>query len=101
LLVDGVATAVVTKNQFLEWLGKRRASGETLASIGQSLGASGATASLWLAGKRNPSPMALTLAGHLMRQPIEMATGLPEPQEPLSGVRMHQSRSSIAAMEAI
>ena len=92
---------MVTKNQFLEWLRKRRASGETLASIGQSLGASGVSVTLWLRGKGNPSPMALTLAEHLMRQPIEMAPGLPEPQEPLASARTHLSRSSVAAMEAI
>jgi transcriptional regulator with XRE-family HTH domain len=68
---------VVTKNQFLEWLQARRAAGETLTAIGESLGASGVSASLWLSGKRNPSPMALTLAEHLMRQPVEMAPGLP------------------------
>ena len=78
---------MLTRPQFMEWLRKRRAAGETLASIGQSLGASGVSVTLWLGGKRNPSPMALTLAEHLMRQPIEMASGLPEPRESFPSAR--------------
>lgn len=32
---------------------------------------------LWLSGKRNPSRMALMLAGELRQAPIEMVPGLP------------------------
>jgi transcriptional regulator with XRE-family HTH domain len=76
---------VVTKGQFLEWLRKRRAAGETTAAIGDSLGVSGTSVTFWLQNRRNPSSMVLTLAEHLFVSPVELPAGLPEPQESFSG----------------
>ena len=91
---------MLSRSQFAAWLQARRDAGETLATIGESFGVSHVTVAHWLSGKRNPSSMALMLAGELCRAPLELATGLPGPQEPLAGARTHLSRSSVAAMEA-
>ncbi len=68
---------MVTRSQFAAWLQARRDAGETLVAIGDSFGVSHVTVGQWLSGKRNPSRMALVLAGELGRAPFEMAPGLP------------------------
>ena len=78
-----------TRSQFAAWLQARRDAGETLKAIGARFGVSHVTVTHWLSGKRNPSPMALALAGELCRAPVEMAAGLPSPQESFSGVCAH------------
>jgi hypothetical protein len=69
----------MTRPQFLAYLQARRDAGETLGVIGKSLAVSHVTVTLWLSGKRNPSPMTLMLAGELSRAPLELASGLPSP----------------------
>jgi DNA-binding transcriptional regulator YiaG len=54
------------KIQFVAWLEARRRR-ESLAAIGQDLGVSQVTVSLWLQGKRKPSRMALRLGEVLER----------------------------------
>jgi hypothetical protein len=68
---------MLTRSQFAAWLQARRDAGETLTAIGESFGVSHVAVAHWLSGKRNPSPMALLLAGELCRRPMEMAPGLP------------------------
>jgi transcriptional regulator with XRE-family HTH domain len=80
---------MLTRSQFAAWLQARRDAGEPLAAIGDSFGVSHVTVNYWLSGKRNPSRMTLVLAGELGRAPIEMAAGLPAPQEPFSGASTH------------
>lgn len=86
-----------TRPQFAAWLQARRDAGETMAVIGKSLGVSRVTVTLWLSGKRNPSSTALMLAGELCRGPMEMASGLPSPQESSSGACTHLRASRTAA----
>jgi transcriptional regulator with XRE-family HTH domain len=76
---------MLTHSQFAAWLQARRDAGETLAAIGERFGVSHVTVAHWLSGKRNPSRMTLVLAGELGRAPMEMAAGLPSPQEPFPG----------------
>lgn len=57
-----------TRFQFLMWLQSRRSAGESLASIAAAFGVSAVTVKLWLDGKRNPSRMALVLAGMLAQR---------------------------------
>ncbi len=57
-----------TRIQFVAWLQSRRSAGESLASIAVGFGVSPVTVKLWLDGKRNPSRMALVLAGLLARR---------------------------------
>jgi hypothetical protein len=54
-----------TRSEFVTWLESRRSAGESLASIARGFGVSAVTVMLWLDGKRNPSRMALVLAGLL------------------------------------
>ncbi len=54
-----------TPSQFVTQLQSRRSAGESLASIARGFGVSPVTVKLWLDGKRNPSRMALVLAGLL------------------------------------
>jgi transcriptional regulator with XRE-family HTH domain len=91
---------MLTRSQFAAWLQSRRDAGETLSAIGARFGVSHVTVTHWLSGKRNPSKTVLVLAGELSRTLLDMAPGLPGPQEPLAGARTHLSRSSVAAMEA-
>jgi DNA-binding transcriptional regulator YiaG len=57
-----------TRIQFVAWLQSRRSAGDSLASIAAGFGVSTVTVKLWLDGKRNPSRMALVLAGLLARR---------------------------------
>ena len=57
-----------TRSQFVTWLESRRSAGESLASIAGGFGVSAVTVKLWLDGKRNPSRMALVLAGLLAQR---------------------------------
>jgi hypothetical protein len=57
-----------TRSQFVMWLQSRRSAGESLASIARGFGVSAVTVKLWLDGKRNPSRMALVLAGLLAQR---------------------------------
>ena len=66
---------MLTRSEFVTWLAARRAAGEPLAVIGSSMGVSHQAVRKWLAG-REPSQMALMLAEHLCRAPLEMAPGL-------------------------
>ena len=75
---------MLTRSQFAAWLQARRDAGETLAVIGARFGVSHVTVIYWLSGKRNPSRMAPALADELCRAPVEMAPGLPSPQESFS-----------------
>jgi transcriptional regulator with XRE-family HTH domain len=88
---------MLTPSQFAAWLRARRDADETLKAIGARFGVSHVTVAHWLSGKRNPSRMTLVLAGELCRAPVEMATGLPSPQESFSGARVHLRGSRSAA----
>lgn len=57
-----------TRSEFVTWLHSRRSAGEALATIADSFGVSAVTVKLWLDGKRNPSRMALVLAGLLAQR---------------------------------
>lgn len=72
---------MLTPPQFAAWLQARRDTGETLAAIGDSFGVSHVAVLHWLSGRRTPSRTVLVLAGERRRAPIEMASGLPEPEE--------------------
>jgi transcriptional regulator with XRE-family HTH domain len=78
---------MLTRSQFATWLRARRDAGETLAAIGNRFGVSHVTVTHWLSGHRNPSRMALALAGELCRAPMEMAAGLPTSPELLKCLR--------------
>jgi hypothetical protein len=55
------------RSQFVAWLSARHER-KTLAAIGEDLGVSQVTVTLWLQGKRKPSRMALVLAGMLAQR---------------------------------
>jgi hypothetical protein len=55
------------RSQFVAWLEARRQH-ESMAAIGEDLGVSQVTVTLWLQGKRRPSRMALRLAGLLVQR---------------------------------
>ena len=55
------------RSQFVVWLQARRQR-ETLDAIGESMGVSQVSVTLWLQGKRQPSRMALVLAGMLVQR---------------------------------
>jgi hypothetical protein len=57
-----------TRSQFVTRLESRRSAGESLASIARAFGVSAVTVKLWIDGKRNPSRMALVLAGLLAQR---------------------------------
>jgi transcriptional regulator with XRE-family HTH domain len=76
---------MLSRPQFVAWLQARRDAGETLKAIGAKFGVSHVTVVGWLSGRKNPSRMALVLAGEFGRAPVEMAPGLPSPREPFSG----------------
>lgn len=65
-----------TSESFREWLEQRSAS-ESRAAIGASLGVTAEAVRLYLKGMRVSGPV-LLLAGYLMREPREMAAGLPD-----------------------
>lgn len=58
------------RSQFLQWLEARREL-ESLAAIGEDMGVSYVTVSLWLCGRRLPSRMALRLAELLVERAPE------------------------------
>jgi transcriptional regulator with XRE-family HTH domain len=84
---------MLTPPQFAAWLQARRGAGETLAAIGERLGVSHVTVAHWLSGQRTPSRMALVLVGEICRAPVEIAPGLPSPQENFSGACAHLAGS--------
>lgn len=77
----------MSPDEFTVWLRQRRSAGETLKEIGDSLGVSHVTVIGWLSGQQNPSRMALAFASELRRAPMELAAGLPSPQESFPGAR--------------
>jgi|GEM_PF-5410456 len=80
---------MLTHFQFTAFLQSRRDAGETLAALGNRFGVSHVTVAHWLSGKRNPSRMALALAGGFSRAPLDLASGLPTPQDAFSGAGTH------------
>lgn len=59
---------MLTAAQFRDYLQARRDAGYSLTAIGASLGVSHVAVGHWLDGKRNPSRMALVLAGMLAQR---------------------------------
>lgn len=66
-----------TPAAFTAWL-RGRLERETLAAVGCALGVDASCISRWINGKRRIPLIALLLAGYLMREPREMAAGLPD-----------------------
>ena len=66
-----------TPAAFTAWL-RGRLERETLAAAGCALGVDASCISRWINGKRRIPLTVLLLAGYLMREPREMAAGLPD-----------------------
>lgn len=71
---------MLTSEQLVNLIDKRRANGESLSSIGKHLGVSHAAVQRWIVGRRNPSDSVLILAELLWlgAKPEELPAGLPE-----------------------
>ncbi len=85
---------MLTRSEFVAWLGARRAAGESLAVIGSSMGVSHEAVRKWLAGGE-PSQMALMLAATLSHEARELSHGLPYmPRGPYRPRQIRAARQS-------
>jgi len=75
--VTGHPHPTPTTTAFMAWL-ETLLGTQTLAEVGRELGVDASCVSRWLHGKRRIPLTALLLAGHLMREPREVAAGLPD-----------------------
>jgi transcriptional regulator with XRE-family HTH domain len=84
---------MLTRSEFVAWLRRRRSAGHSFTAIGRDFGVSRQAVQQWLSGATQPSRMALMLAEHLYRAPLELvpslplALGLPAPYRRRTAVR--------------
>jgi transcriptional regulator with XRE-family HTH domain len=75
----------LSREDFRAWIELRRSAGESLASIGRSLGVTQPAISQWLTGATTPCRTVLLLAEHLRRSPVDLSPGLPDGDRPAGG----------------
>lgn len=68
---------MLTLPQFHTYLTRRRARGESLRIVGESLGVTKQAVFQWLTGVSRPSDTVLLLAEMLDRSPVDLPAGLP------------------------
>ncbi len=74
---NAVHTSVITKSTLLPALRALIQSGVSQHRIAREFGVSPNCINHWILGKREPSAMAVKLAGYVLAQPREIGVGLP------------------------
>lgn len=73
----------LTQEVFCVWIKDRLSQGERKATIGRSLGVTGAGVNRWLTNRCGVSDTVLLLAELLRRAPVDLSAGLPGDGRPV------------------